>query len=69
VVAVVESLVEAADLNAGDRVRTFRGSARGIIVRILPDGRVVWKPDGSGAELMALPESLVREAAAHVRSP
>jgi hypothetical protein len=29
-------------------------------VRVFPDGRVGWRPDGSQAELIALPESLLR---------
>ncbi len=32
----------------------------GTILRVLEDGRVVWRAD-SGAELTALPESLIRE--------
>jgi hypothetical protein len=59
-VEIVESLSQSADLKPGDRVKTLRGSARGVIVRILPDGRVVWRPDGSQGELTTLPESLVR---------
>ncbi len=51
---------EAADFGTGDRVKTLRGSVGGTIVRLLPDGRVVWRAD-SGAELSALPESLIRE--------
>ena len=58
-VEIVESLCETADLRPGDRVKTLRGSVRGEIVRILPDGRVAWRADGSKAELIALPESLV----------
>ena len=58
-VAIVESLWHSADLKPGDRVKTFRGSLRGVIVRKLPDGRVVWRPDRSRTELIALPESLV----------
>jgi hypothetical protein len=57
---IVNELSEAADLRAGDRVKTLRGSMSGTIVRVLPDGRVVWRAD-SGGELTALPESLVRE--------
>jgi hypothetical protein len=34
---------------------------RGVIVRILPDGRVAWKPDGLENELIGLPESLARD--------
>lgn len=52
-------LVQLAELQPGDRVETFRGSMRGTIVNVLPDGRVVWRTD-SGAELTTLPESLVR---------
>jgi hypothetical protein len=40
---------------------TLRGSMRGEILRLLPDGRVVWRAD-SGAELISLPESLLRES-------
>jgi len=59
-VEIVESLWQSADLKAGDRVKTLRGSTRGVIVRVQPDGRVAWRPDGSQAELVALPESLLR---------
>jgi hypothetical protein len=54
------ALAELADFHAGDRVKTLRGSMHGTIVRVLEDGRVVWRAD-SGTELTALPESLVRE--------
>jgi hypothetical protein len=57
---IVEDLAEAANFQTGDRVKTLRGSMSGTIVRLLPDGRVVWHAD-SGAELIALPESLIRE--------
>jgi hypothetical protein len=60
-VGIVESLSEAADWKAGDRVQTLRGSMCGVIVRLLEDGRVVWRPQGTESELLALPESLVRE--------
>ena len=53
-------LSELAEFNPGDRVKTLRGSMRGTILRVLPDGRVVWWAD-SGAELTGLPESLIRE--------
>ena len=55
---IVESLAETADWKPGERVKTLRGSLRGVIVRILEDGRVVWRPDGTENELAALPESL-----------
>lgn len=60
-VSIVEELSASADFQPGNRVRTFRGSARGVVVRLLEDGRVVWRPDASGSELTALPESLLRE--------
>ena len=57
-IQVVESLSKAADWKPGDRVRTLRGSLQGKILRILNDGRIVWRPDGTAIELTALPESL-----------
>ena len=57
---IVDELSEAADFQPGDRVKTLRGSMSGTILRLQPDGRVVWRAD-SGAELIALPESLIRE--------
>ena len=58
---IVNELSQAADLQPGDRVKTLRGSMSGTILRLKPDGRVVWRAD-SGAELTALPESLIRES-------
>jgi hypothetical protein len=58
---IIESLSESADWQAGDRVKTLRGSLHGVIVKILADGRVIWKPDGTAGELTALPESLCRD--------
>ena len=55
------SLTESFDFQPGDRIKTLRGSTRGVIVRLLEDGRVVWKPKGSHSELVALPESLIRD--------
>jgi hypothetical protein len=55
----IMALAELADFQPGDRVRTLRGTVRGTIRRVLPDGRVVWRAD-SGAELTTLPESLIR---------
>jgi len=59
-VEIVESLSESAEFKPGDRVKTLRGSTRGVIVRILLDGRVTWQPDGGQSKLIALPESLLR---------
>jgi hypothetical protein len=58
---IVESLCETASFHPGDRVKTLRGSTRGVIKQILDDGRVVWQPQGTQSELIALPESLLRE--------
>jgi hypothetical protein len=60
-VQIIESLCEAASFAPGDRVKTLRGSAHGVIARIEEDGRVAWRPDGGERELLALPESLLRE--------
>jgi hypothetical protein len=60
--AIVQSLCESADLKPGDRVKTFRGISRGTIVRILSDGRVVWRSDTTSSELIALPETLIKVA-------
>jgi hypothetical protein len=57
----LESLSLAAAFAPGDHVKTLRGSRKGIILRILSDRRVVWKPDGSTSKLLASPESLLRK--------
>ena len=57
----VESLAKTAVFGPGSRVRTLRGSLFGVIVRVLDDGRVTWRPDDSAGELIALPESLAPE--------
>jgi hypothetical protein len=59
-VGLVDGLCEAVEFKPGDRVKTLRGSMSGTILRVLPDGRVAWRAD-SGAELTALPESLIRQ--------
>ena len=61
-VEIVEALFESADFKPGDQVKTLRGSTHGVIVRLADDGRVVWRPDGTDSELMALPESLLRKS-------
>lgn len=60
-IAAIDDLCQVADFKPGDKVKTLKGTARGVIVRLLADGRVVWRPLGSNSELMALPESLVRK--------
>jgi hypothetical protein len=59
--ASIKALSQSADFKTGDRVKTLRGSARGVVVKMLADGRVVWRPDGTQSELTGLPESLIRE--------
>ncbi len=59
---IVEELCRSADFAPGQRVRTLRGSMHGVITRVLEDGRVAVRPDGSASELIALPETLVPEA-------
>ena len=58
-VEIVESLCESDDFKPGDRVKTLRGSTRSVIVPVLSDGRLAWRPDASPAELISLPESLL----------
>jgi hypothetical protein len=60
-VGMIEGLCRRAELKAGMRVQTLRGSLSGVVVRVLEDGRVSWRPDGAGGELIALPESLRME--------
>jgi len=57
----IDSLTEAPDFKVGDRVKTLKGSTHGVIVNLLPDGRVAWKPDGTSSELRAFPDALLRE--------
>ena len=60
-VQIIETLSQSADFQPGDRVKTLRGSLHGVIIRILEDGRVVWRPDDMESELTGLPESLTPE--------
>ena len=56
-IQVVESRCAAAALAPGTRVRTLRGGTQGVVLRLLEDGRIVWRTD-AGSELIALPEAL-----------
>ena len=60
-VEIIEALFEPISFQPGDRVKTPRGSLHGQILRVLEDGRVVWQPNDTAAELIAEAESLVRE--------
>jgi hypothetical protein len=57
-VAIVESLSQSAAFQPGDRVKTLKGTLRGVITGILDDGRVRWRAE-TGTEFLALPESLI----------
>jgi hypothetical protein len=59
-IQIVEGLSEETVFKPGDRVKTFRGTLKGVVVRIQNDGRVLWRPDGSATELIAEPDSLLR---------
>lgn len=58
-VQIIEELCRAADLAPGMRVRTLRGSVRGVITRVLEDGRVAVRADGAASEMISLPENLM----------
>jgi hypothetical protein len=55
----VNALSRSVSFKAGDRVKTMRGSLRGTVVRVLEDGRLAWKRNGGGSELLSLPEGLL----------
>jgi hypothetical protein len=59
-IEIVEGLCRVSDFKVGDRVKTLRGSTEGVVIRVMKDGRIVWKPVGAQAELIALPEGLLR---------
>lgn len=62
-VQIVESLCAAAlELTPGTRVKTLRGGSHGVVLRVLDDGRIVWRTT-AGTEFIALPESLTPESA------
>ena len=58
-IEILERLCETASFAPGDTVKTLRGSTRGVVIRILKDGRIVWTPQGSKSELIGLPETLL----------
>ncbi len=59
--AIVDAVCRSAALGVGDRVRTMRGSLGGVITRVLEDGRVAIRPDGSSSEMISLPENVLPE--------
>jgi hypothetical protein len=58
---IVLGLMIAASFAPGDRVMTLRGTSHGVVVRLLDDGRMVWRADGGNLELICLPESMSLE--------
>ena len=60
-VSAIDTLWSSAQFRVGDRVRSFRGSLRGVIVRVLDDGQWVVRSDASGAERNCLLEGLLPE--------
>jgi len=60
-VQIVEELCRVAELQPGQRVKTLAGSLHGVITRVLEDGRVAVRPDGSTGEMISLPENLLPE--------
>jgi hypothetical protein len=58
-VEIVEGLWAQAPVQPGDSVKSLRGSATGVVIQILSDGRIVWRPDGSRSELIASPDTLL----------
>jgi hypothetical protein len=57
----IVALADIANFKPGDRVKTLKNSLHGVVRQILPDGRIAWQPDDNDAELIALPESLLRQ--------
>lgn len=60
-VSVIRDLESVASFVIGDRVKSMRGSMRGVVTRFLDDGRIAVQPDGSSTELLSLPESFCNE--------
>jgi hypothetical protein len=59
-VELVEGLWNVGAFRPGTRVKTLRGGAEGIVLRLLADGRVLWRPKGLAVDLVAPPEGLLR---------
>lgn len=58
-VEIVETLCRVVDLRTGQRVKTLADSVHGVIIRVMEDGRVAVRPDGSRSEMISLPENLL----------
>ena len=60
-VGIVDGLCQSAAFQPGDRVQTLKGTLRGAVIRVFDDGRLAWRPDSGGLDLVSLPESLRAE--------
>jgi hypothetical protein len=60
-IQIVDTLCASASLKPGDRVSSLRGTARGVITRVLKDGRIAGRPDGGALEMISLPENLLAD--------
>ncbi len=58
---VNELCATASAFQPGNRVKSLKGSLHGTVKAILPDGRILWRPDRNKTDLIALPESLLSE--------
>lgn len=57
-ILTLESLFQRVSFQPDDKVRTLKGSLRGVVVQILDDRRVKWRAE-TGTEFLGLPESLI----------
>jgi hypothetical protein len=48
-------------LDSFSRAKPLSGITAGVIVKILDDGRIAWRPGGRKTELIARPENLVQQ--------
>ncbi len=58
-VEIVEGLWAEDALRPGMRVKTLRGAVEGVVLQLLPEHRVLWRPRGSAADLVAEAASLL----------
>lgn len=58
-VEIVEGLCAEDALRPGMRVKTLRGAVEGVVLQLLPEHRVLWRPRGSAADLVAEAASLL----------
>ena len=56
--AQIDEAVSVLNFTPGVRVKTLRGTLKGVVTGILEDGSVTWRTDGTQLELITLPEAL-----------